>query len=174
MPCDTIQEAVVNLNKNTNIETLRDALKRLDLKVGRVGLDVLTFSGAFPGKGCVQGTYRNGKLTFPNSKDKWAVKLIKEAYSEVVVEQEAARMRWTLKKEGKAKYTATKPYSKDKIQIEVLADGTIKTTTDKISAANHASAEMFLLNMARAAGGLVTRIRRTISSLVQRPQAIKE
>lgn len=51
----------------------------------------------------------------------------------------------------------------DVMKIEILADGTIKTTTDPISGANHQSAEMFLDFMARMAGGETTRERRTDS-----------
>jgi hypothetical protein len=49
----------------------------------------------------------------------------------------------------------------DTMQIEILEDGTIKTTTDPISGANHANAEEFLRFMARMAGGETTRQRRT-------------
>lgn len=45
----------------------------------------------------------------------------------------------------------------DQMTIEILADGTIKTTTDKISAANHASADAFLRDVARLAGGETTK-----------------
>jgi len=41
----------------------------------------------------------------------------------------------------------------DKMIIEVLEDGTIKTTTDKVSAPNHMNAEAFLRETARLAGG---------------------
>lgn len=49
----------------------------------------------------------------------------------------------------------------DTMQIEVLPDGTIKTTTDGVSGANHANAEEFLRFVARMAGGESTRTRRT-------------
>jgi hypothetical protein len=45
----------------------------------------------------------------------------------------------------------------DEITIEILPDGTIKTSTDKISMANHSNAEGFLREMARQAGGTVKR-----------------
>lgn len=45
----------------------------------------------------------------------------------------------------------------DTIQIEVLPDGTIKTSTDKVSMPNHANAEAFLRDMAKLAGGPVQR-----------------
>ena len=45
----------------------------------------------------------------------------------------------------------------DKLSIEILADGTIKTTSDEVSAANHDNAEQFLRAMARLAGGETTR-----------------
>lgn len=45
----------------------------------------------------------------------------------------------------------------DTMKIEVLADGTIKTTTDAVSKANHDLAEAFLRAMAKLAGGATTR-----------------
>lgn len=48
----------------------------------------------------------------------------------------------------------------DKIEIEVLADGTIKSSTDKVSMPNHANAESFLAQIARLAGGATTRVRK--------------
>jgi len=45
----------------------------------------------------------------------------------------------------------------DKLTIEILEDGTLKTTTDEVSAANHDNAEQFLRAMARLAGGETTR-----------------
>jgi len=49
----------------------------------------------------------------------------------------------------------------DTLTIEILADGTIKTTTDPISAANHDNAERFMRNVAQLAGGETKRERRT-------------
>jgi hypothetical protein len=49
----------------------------------------------------------------------------------------------------------------DKLIIEILEDGTIKTTTDKISGANHANAEQFLKHLATLAGGETSRVRRS-------------
>ncbi len=48
----------------------------------------------------------------------------------------------------------------DVIRIEILEDGLIKTTTDPISAANHAKADAFLKLMSTLAGGETTRERR--------------
>lgn len=45
----------------------------------------------------------------------------------------------------------------DTLKIEILEDGTIKTTSDAVSAANHDNAEQFLRAMARLAGGETTR-----------------
>ncbi len=45
----------------------------------------------------------------------------------------------------------------DTLRIEILEDGTIKTTSDVVSAANHKSAEQFLKGIARLAGGETTR-----------------
>lgn len=44
----------------------------------------------------------------------------------------------------------------DKIIIEILPDGILKTTTDPISAANHQSADAFIKAMERLAGGTTT------------------
>lgn len=44
----------------------------------------------------------------------------------------------------------------DEIQIEILEDGTIKSTTDKVSGANHANAEQFLRYVGQLAGGETT------------------
>lgn len=45
----------------------------------------------------------------------------------------------------------------DKMTIEILRDGTIKTTTDEVSPANHDNAEQFLRDIAKLAGGETTR-----------------
>ncbi len=45
----------------------------------------------------------------------------------------------------------------DQMTIELLPDGTLKTTTDEISPANHDGAESFLRNVAKLAGGETTR-----------------
>jgi len=43
----------------------------------------------------------------------------------------------------------------DRIPIEVLEDGTISITTDAISGQNHQSADEFLKDLAKVAGGTV-------------------
>lgn len=43
----------------------------------------------------------------------------------------------------------------DKFTIEILPDGTIKVSTDKVSAANHVNAEKFIREMFNKAGGEV-------------------
>jgi hypothetical protein len=48
----------------------------------------------------------------------------------------------------------------DTMKIEILKDGTIKTTTDAISPANHDNAEEFLAAMARLSGGATERVGR--------------
>jgi hypothetical protein len=45
--------------------------------------------------------------------------------------------------------------SADKFKIEILADGTLKITTDRVSAANHQNADNFIREMFKAAGGEV-------------------
>lgn len=41
----------------------------------------------------------------------------------------------------------------DQMQITLLDDGSLKIETDRISQANHMTAEAFLRNVAQAAGG---------------------
>lgn len=45
----------------------------------------------------------------------------------------------------------------DTFFIEILEDGTIKTTSDVVSSTNHESAEQFLRGIARISGGETTR-----------------
>lgn len=45
----------------------------------------------------------------------------------------------------------------DALEITILEDGTIRTTTDAVSGANHANAEQFLKYMATLAGGETSR-----------------
>lgn len=49
--------------------------------------------------------------------------------------------------------------AKDTLEIEILEDGTIKTQTDHFSAAHHQSAEEFLQEITRQAGGPMQRNR---------------
>lgn len=59
----------------------------------------------------------------------------------------------------------------DKFSLEILPDGTIKTTTDAVSAANHDNAESFLRTIAKLAGGIFTRkIREDLPKHVHRNQ----
>ena len=62
----------------------------------------------------------------------------------------------------------------DKLTIEILADGTIKTTADGVSAANHDNAENFLRNVSTLAGGKVTRRLRTDLPPNQLRRALEE
>jgi hypothetical protein len=43
----------------------------------------------------------------------------------------------------------------DTITVEILADGSLKTATDAVSAANHSNAEKFLMDLAQGMGGKV-------------------
>lgn len=43
--------------------------------------------------------------------------------------------------------------SGDRFTIEILADGTIKSTTDPISPANHQSADAFMADLTKLTGG---------------------
>jgi len=47
--------------------------------------------------------------------------------------------------------------NQDKMKIEILEDGTIKTTNDQVSGPNHANAEAFLRQMAQMTDGKLTR-----------------
>ena len=49
----------------------------------------------------------------------------------------------------------------DEIQIEILADGTIKSNTNKISGVNHSAAEQFFKVLEEKTGEKATRTRRT-------------
>lgn len=49
---------------------------------------------------------------------------------------------------------------KDTMIVDILPDGTIKTTTSPISGPIHSSAESFLADVATLTGGPVTRQRR--------------
>jgi hypothetical protein len=49
----------------------------------------------------------------------------------------------------------------DRIRVEFLEDGRIKSTTDEISGPNHTTAEKFFEELARMTGGSVERSRRT-------------
>lgn len=46
--------------------------------------------------------------------------------------------------------------STDKMTVEILPDGTVKTTIDPISPANHNSAEGFVSLLAKLTGGKTT------------------
>lgn len=48
----------------------------------------------------------------------------------------------------------------DRIEVEILDDGSLKVTTDKISMGNHGSAEILIRELLSGAGGGVTRIRK--------------
>ena len=48
----------------------------------------------------------------------------------------------------------------DEMQIEILADGTMKVTTSKVSMANHMSAEKFMKGIASLLGGAVDKVKR--------------
>ncbi len=54
------------------------------------------------------------------------------------------------------------PTPKDDIlEVEILEDGTIKVTSDKVSAANHMAADQMLTFLARLTGGETTITKRT-------------
>jgi hypothetical protein len=43
----------------------------------------------------------------------------------------------------------------DKFTVQILDDGTLKITTDRVSAANHVNADNFIRELFRKAGGAV-------------------
>lgn len=49
----------------------------------------------------------------------------------------------------------------DKIEFEVLPDGTIKINTDRISGPNHGNAETLLREIQKEAGGSVKRVKKS-------------
>jgi hypothetical protein len=49
----------------------------------------------------------------------------------------------------------------DTLTITIDDDGTIHTSSDAVSGANHSNAEQFLRHMATLAGGTTTRVRRS-------------
>ena len=49
------------------------------------------------------------------------------------------------------------PLKEDSIAITILDDGTIRVETDQISPANHLSADQFLKEIERLAGGEITK-----------------
>ena len=51
--------------------------------------------------------------------------------------------------------------SQDMLDIEILADGTIKVSSDEISGPNHLNAEQFLKFLSQKLGGQVDRTRKT-------------
>lgn len=56
------------------------------------------------------------------------------------------------------RYTMTK--GADSFTVEILADGTIKSTTGKVGAQNHQNAEGFFAMIARLTGGKLSIFRR--------------
>jgi hypothetical protein len=48
----------------------------------------------------------------------------------------------------------------DKLEVEILDDGTLKITSGRVSMANHMNAEAFLREMGRMCGGRVERKQR--------------
>lgn len=53
--------------------------------------------------------------------------------------------------------------NEDIIEIEILEDGTIKTSTDQIGQSNHQNAEEFMAEMARNLGGATETEKRRVS-----------
>jgi hypothetical protein len=49
----------------------------------------------------------------------------------------------------------------DDIKFEVLEDGTISVKTDQVSGVNHMSADELLTEMAKLAGGVLTKTKRS-------------
>jgi len=48
----------------------------------------------------------------------------------------------------------------DRIKIQILDDGTIKSTTDAVSPENHENAEAFLTRLAKETGSEIHRVNR--------------
>lgn len=60
--------------------------------------------------------------------------------------------------------------NEDIINVEILPDGTIKSTTPKISAANHGNASEFYKLLSRYALGAYSAVKRTKSATVTTEQ----
>lgn len=102
------------------------------------------------------GTYEDGDLNEQEARIDTAE--LKRKYAEAAVRKAAAANNWTVDKAGSGFEVSKKygPFKKDVIKINILPDGTIKSETDKVSGPNHQSAESFLGDMAKKAGGQVT------------------
>jgi len=62
----------------------------------------------------------------------------------------------------------------DRFTFEILPDGTIKSSADGVSLANHDNAENFLRNVAQLCGGKVSRSLRTDLDAHQLKKALEE
>jgi hypothetical protein len=60
----------------------------------------------------------------------------------------------------------------DKIEIEILEDGTFKISTDKVSMANHTNAEGLLREISTVAGGETKRVKKA-NAVVHEHDGIK-
>lgn len=76
-----------------------------------------------------------------------------------IVQQKAKKLGWNLRPAsntaiGRWKLIATKPFTQDRIEIQMLGAGVLKITVPgTISAPNHMSAENFLREIHEAHGG---------------------
>ena len=166
MPCFQRREIMVNLEigrKHPNL--LKKALEKMGFTV-EFTREGLRYYGVYTKTGMYhRGTYNaeTGKIRTAEGNE-LDVNDVKEAYGRAAVEAAAKSNSWQLKKTATG-WEATKscgPFKKDVVKIDVLKDGTIKTTTDKISGPNHQSAESFLADVAKKAGGqVVVRARAT-------------
>lgn len=83
-------------------------------------------------------------------------KKARKTKSKKIVFEQSKKQGWTITQQSEWKYTASKPYSTDKMEIEILDSGTVRITTGKISAVNHVSAENFHRNIQQQMGGKMT------------------
>jgi hypothetical protein len=147
----------IQFGVNTDHGILESTLKEMGFGVYRDEKNGLI---EFYGKGINATLNKNGFLRVQQGSEN-IVAEIKKAYGAKTVEAAATKAGWTVKKvPGKAnQWTASKRFAMgaqgkvDEITIELMPSGIIKTTTSKVSMANHKTAEEFLEHMQKLAGG---------------------
>ena len=150
MPCDTITVARLNMAE-TNIDTLYEVLDSRGLSPSKTDWGI-----AFEG-----GTYEKSN-GFIRADGRTISKIHKE-YTRKIVMDQAKKSGWNVVAQGDS--LSMKKGFKDKINVEILYDGKLRITTDKISPANHGGAEILIREIVKAMGGDSERVRKTIANV---------
>lgn len=149
-------QTVTTVIGNKQPELLKRALEAMGFTVQYIP-GGLRYYGVYNKTGMYhRGTFMDGEFTGTEEID---VGDVTRRYAEAAIYKAAAANSWQVKQIGKG-FEVTKnygPMKKDIIKIEILPDGTIKSETDKVSGPNHQSAESFLGDVAKKAGGQVQR-----------------